>query len=394
MDQSEDVGVPTGEPTPGEKIPQRPSKKEQAKEAMHDAAKDQVKQGARKVIAQAAKAAARAVAQAAVSAATAVAGAIGWPFAIGCIIIFLIILLVAGGIASNALRGGYGKTIPNPAGTNDANLKQLLSYNQQISRGTYKKIDFLKNRDLEYVKSGMPDSRLMAALKYLADKHERLQIDHIISDYENMQTDPESSGSNTQIITNISAHKDGLAADLGEIDFVFRVFEENTECSSGTGGTTGDIVYYNDLNQELLRLKCQGDLTEISKANTTWQGKPATAIPISVRWQDDKPEDIAWLKNISDPADVTDPIEKQVYDQVYRPEARRKIHLVVGQLLQFPYDLNDTDKYRVTQLITFSKARDVTPFEDKLDKLYGANRPWNFGLFSMRESWAGIHIAY
>jgi hypothetical protein len=395
MDSEEipqDVGMP-GPPEPGEKVPQ-PKKglTDKAAEAGKDVANKAIKKGVKQLV----KTAARAVARAAASAVASAAAAIGWPWAVGCIIIFVIVVLIFGvGLGGNSLRGMYGRTIPHPAGTNDPNLKALLEYQQTQSRNNYHKVDFLKDRDIEYLKTGKPDYRLLAALKYIADLHERIRISHLISDYEDMDTNPESGAdTDPQIIQNISAHVDGEAADIDEIDFVFKVFEDTVVCDQVSAGTLTDIVYYNDLEAELFRLRCLTPKTAMLEANTTFKNRPAVAIPIEVRWQDKKPTGIKWLENVEDPGDVTDPIAKEVYQKVFQPEARRKVHLVMSELLQFPYDLNDTDKYRVTQLITFSKVRDVDPFEALLDRLYGANRPPNFGLFNMNEAWWNIHIGY
>lgn len=84
-----------------------------------------------------------------------------------------------------------------------------------------------------------------------------------------------------------------------------------------------------------------------------------------------------------------------VMERVYRPEARHKVHLVIKELLDMPFVLDDID-LRVTQLITYSYERDVRPFErdGTLDKVYGRNRSRNFGLFAMKEASDHLHIAY
>lgn len=84
-----------------------------------------------------------------------------------------------------------------------------------------------------------------------------------------------------------------------------------------------------------------------------------------------------------------------IMERVYRPEARRKVHLVLRELLDMPFTLDDIDM-RVTQLITFSHERDVQPFEANgtLDRVYGRGRSKNFGLFSMKEAFGHLHIGY
>jgi len=162
---------------------------------------------------------------------------------------------------------------------------------------------------------------------------------------------------------------------------------------------------------ELLRLRCEGIKMSIGgntgnvldsiglsnpinsvTPNSTFKGKEAEAVPIKVSWQDTKP-DVTHTDNSADESVTLDP---RVFYAVYRPQARIKVHQVISELLQMPYDLapKQLSEYRVTQLITFSEERDVVPFKDTLDKLYGAKRQPNAGLFSMPESWAQVHIGY
>jgi hypothetical protein len=77
----------------------------------------------------------------------------------------------------------------------------------------------------------------------------------------------------------------------------------------------------------------------------------------------------------------------------YIPKSQEEIHRVIEHLLQMPTKLKD-DNQKVVQLITYSQERDVDPFKDTLDKLYGKNRQPNYGLFAMPEAWDHIHISY
>lgn len=147
----------------------------------------------------------------------------------------------------------------------------------------------------------------------------------------------------------------------------------------GSGGTT-----------ELLRLMCEGTELTVSNPDTTIGAFPAQAIPIKVAWQDSKPG-VSHTDDIADEAGSVDP---RVYYSVYQPEARFKVHQLISQLLQMPYDLGSQSEYKVTQIITFSEERDVVPFKDILDKLYGKTRKPNYGLFSMPEAWGQVHIGY
>ena len=330
----------------------------------------------------------------AMAAVTAIAAAVPTPVLVGCLGTALLISLIVGGYGCWALRGHLGKTFPIQAGKDNPDLQKLENLSSQPSRVMgYNQVNVMTTRDQEYLQTGEIDERLIKALVYLSQKHQYLRISHIISAYENMKINPEAGSS--ALVQNISAHVDGLAADIDQIDFVYKVFQENKDCSVATGGLAGDVVFFNDLNEELLRLKCLGDLFSLAKTNTTWNGQPAEGIPIKILYQDPKPAN-KHAGNEPDPSLNLNPIDQQIYNKVYQPEARRKVHLVISELLQFPKTLENPAKYLVTQLITYSYERDVKPFEDDgtLAELYGANHPSNYGLFAMEESWQNIHIGY
>jgi predicted SAM-dependent methyltransferase len=125
--------------------------------------------------------------------------------------------------------------------------------------------------------------------------------------------------------------------------------------------------------------------------NTKYKDQQYTqAVPIEVKWQDDKPDD-KYVNGVKDDKSVLNAI---IYYSVYRPESQRKVHETIGQILDFPYKMENSNYYRPTQLITYSKDRDVSPFNELLNKLYGPDRPVTYGLFNMLESWGHIHIGY
>jgi len=304
----------------------------------------------------------------------------------------LLIFMIAGASIAYTIRGGYGKSVPGEAGPDSPNVTALLGLADKPTEVMgYSQVVFKTQEDRDYVASGEIDDRLLEALNYLASKHKMLRISHIISDYNQMNTDEAGTDTDPQIIQNISAHKDGLAADLDQIDFVYKVLDAKTQT----------VVFYNDINEELLRFDCKITPTACAVTpNTTYKDAlgtswPAEAIPIKILYQDTKPL-IQHAGNEPDPSLNPDPIEQLIYQKVYQPEARRKVNQAIGELLQFPYDKNDTDRYRITQLITYSQERDVDPFQEDgtLDKLYGMPRPKNFGLFSMLEAWQNIHLGY
>lgn len=387
---------PEGDEKGGEEGGEGEGGEDKDKDKKEGAAEKEAEKEAKKGIRALAKAAWQIISKAIMSALTWLTSTIGWPIIIGCGVIALIILAFSIVIGAHFYTiGPIGKSGPQPGGTGDPSIPALNDLNKQKTRADYFKLDYLTARDKEYIQTGKMDRRLGEVLVWLINKHERIRVSHIISEYEDMPVNNESgTESNSAVVNNISAHKDGLAADLDELDFVFKVFEDTDECDEASDGAMTDIVYYNDLEEELFRIECLTPKTAKTKANTTFKNNPAIAIPIQIRWQDKKPSNIKWLENVEDPGDTTDPTQKEIYQKVYQPEARRKVHLVIDELLKYPSEKGDPTKYRLVQLITFSFSRDVQPFSAVLDDLYGQNRSSNFGLFSMNEAWWNLHLAY
>jgi hypothetical protein len=77
----------------------------------------------------------------------------------------------------------------------------------------------------------------------------------------------------------------------------------------------------------------------------------------------------------------------------YKNISRDYIHKTDQELLAMSTELKDP-VMKPTQIITFSKDRDVTPFATEIDNLYGKNRQSNYGLFSMKEMQNRIHVGY
>jgi hypothetical protein len=78
----------------------------------------------------------------------------------------------------------------------------------------------------------------------------------------------------------------------------------------------------------------------------------------------------------------------------FKPTAQKNVNKVIGELLQFPTDSGNEFTNKVTQIITYSDERDIQPFGDILNNLYGVFRPANYGLFAMPEAYDHIHIAF
>ncbi|HLB95934.1 MAG TPA: hypothetical protein VJK26_03475, partial [Patescibacteria group bacterium] len=206
------------------KKPSAPKKAaEKGEEKLKDAGKKAVKKGARQIAINAA----RVVAAWIGSAISAAAAAVGWPVLVGCLVIFLIVMIIFGGLMCLSISGNFGKTLPIPAGKNDPNVQGLVAATKikassgGLGQKDIYKLSFSNQRDFEYLESGQIDKRLAAALYYLVQKHNHINISHIVSGYEDMKIDPESGAfHDIQITKNISAHKRGTAADIDEIDTV------------------------------------------------------------------------------------------------------------------------------------------------------------------------------
>lgn len=80
----------------------------------------------------------------------------------------------------------------------------------------------------------------------------------------------------------------------------------------------------------------------------------------------------------------------------YKDDARTNIHIAIEQLLRAPVNYNLENNLPI-QLITYNQERDVDPFAIKgglLDKAYGNAHSTVYGLFSMPETYAVLHIGF
>lgn len=136
-------------------------------------------------------------------------------------------------------------------------------------------------------------------------------------------------------------------------------------------------------NKVLMRMPCAGSKALVTPSDTKLGGNSAVIIPLQVKWQED-----------SGLSSVTNLYDKGAFFTVLQPETRRKVHELITQTLQFPYDMKNIFYFKPNQIITFSKTRDVDPFWNKLKALYEWPRGENIGLFSMPEALPHVHIAY
>jgi len=189
------------------------------KEGKEDKKKEgEAEKEAEKGIKALAKAAWQAISKVLMSALTSLASAVGLPVIIGCAVVALIILIILGVLAAHWMKTGpTGRTAPIAAGVDDPNVKKIIS----LMESGDKKLEIASDRDKEFIKSGKIDKRLAAALAYLADHHEHIRVSHIVSGYEDIKTNTESGRfHDIKYPNNISAHKQGQAADIDEIDYV------------------------------------------------------------------------------------------------------------------------------------------------------------------------------
>lgn len=149
------------------------------------------------------------------------AAAVGWPYLAGCLVIFLIIMLIFGGLMCEAINGYFGGTLPQPAGKDNQHVKNLIAASKQKAKGDTYKFELPNQQDRDFLESGQIDERLAAALDYLVQRHEHIRVSHIVSGYLDTNVNPESGAFHDEQITrNISAHRRGQAADIDEIDYV------------------------------------------------------------------------------------------------------------------------------------------------------------------------------
>lgn len=231
--------------------------KDKSKDKVKDVAKDKAKDAGKKAGEEVAKKGAKQIALNAARAvgtwlagiASSIAGAIGWPWLVGCLVVFLIILLIFGGLGCQAINGNFGGVLPESAGKDDPNVKKLIAASKEkapaidlgISLGEgignlsvpskYYKFELTNDRDKEFLESGKIDRRLAAALAYLVDRHDHIRVSHLVSGYEDTKINPESGKFfDSKVDNNISAHRRGQAADIEAIDMV----SKKCKCGSKT----------------------------------------------------------------------------------------------------------------------------------------------------------------
>ena len=264
-----------------------------------DGAKKEEEKGAKAL----AKAAWQAISKAVMSALTSIAGAVGWPVLIGCAVVALIILIILGVLAAHWIKTGpTGRTAPVAAGVNDPNVKKIVS----LIDVNDPKLEIANDRDKEFIKSGKIDKRLAAALAYLAERHEHIRVSHIVSGYEDINTNTESGRfHDIKYPNNISAHKQGQAADIDEIDYV----KDKCNCGSKipvkvAWQTIGESPFAESPPDVLNQIKSPDDFanTEIKKALEKFGVKGLDQKDLVAKMKASQT-----LSKIDSPYDLTDP---------------------------------------------------------------------------------------
>ena len=223
------------------------------------------------------------------------------------VILLIIIVIIAIGIIGQYTQGGAGQSLKNPYNPNNADHQKVLADLEKMSKqgdpvlGT-KKLE-IPNKEMDFLKNGVknsdgteirPDIRMMQALDYLAKKHDHIKVSHIIYPYISMPipTIESKSTANKTIIANISAHKDGKAVDISEIDYIYT---QCTGCCNHRCSTNIKNDYWKpDPSKKCAQLCSDGC---VGKGGPVCAGNPAQcngltttcskAIPIQVSWQDD-----------------------------------------------------------------------------------------------------------
>lgn len=251
----------------------------------------------------------------------------------GCLGISLIIMALFSGSALEAIEGGGGKSATIETGANSNEIKELLKAiknpakegsllggagsgsgitSKEGSTGSvtyqgkngfsikgYTNLKFTE-RDLEFINNILAkgkdprrgatfDKRLIQALVYLANKHNYIYVSNVVSVYEDMPIDRENT-SNPNVIKNISAHVNGQAVDIREIDFVYKAMNP-LSCGAFMEPTTPqrDLLWFNDRHQLLLTQRCMTSITSPTRGGPIINGLPTSPIPIQIAWQDDQP---------------------------------------------------------------------------------------------------------
>ncbi len=196
-------------------------------------------------------------------------------------------LAVLGDSLGGAIGGLGGET---PGTLSSRSGSPILGYKRL--RFTKRDLQFLNNiktKGVDSVKGSRLDARVLFSLIYLANRHSSLMVGNIVSVYEDMPIDKENSA-DPQILKNISAHVTGQAADLTEIDFVFKGVDMASSCSKTPEDPTRDIVWFNDQKKELYRQKCLGNVAQGFAGGPIINNVMTTAIPIKIIWQDEAPK--------------------------------------------------------------------------------------------------------
>jgi hypothetical protein len=269
-------------------------------------------EGAKKVAATGARAVAsnaiRAVGSAALKAIGVVSGIEILPYIVGAIVIIIgigIIIMIVIWILW-LMNGGAGQSIylsagdPN-TGANKAiysEMKTLIDEGKIIAPDKSPNATDPSEKDFllgakNPVGGGYIDIRLLKSLTYLGEQHEMIHVSHILYPYVYMPigTIETKNTKDQQFQKSISAHKDGKAADIDQIDYIYK---QSTGCADKSCSKNNVIYYYNNDALKVCQPVCtdlgQGNKGQVCATNVAMCTDSKTCtdkIPIQVSWQDD-----------------------------------------------------------------------------------------------------------
>lgn len=156
-----------------------------------------------------------------------------------CLILILLIIIwvPAGGVALSYMDGGLtGGTPKVETDLNNPEHQQTIKSISDLtneSGACGKRLEFGDPKDIELIKSGEIDYRVLVAIKTLAQENTHLKISHVAHLLSSIPANTIETHSNIEesYLDNVSAHKDGMAFDIVEIGCVY----EKCACSDKCG---------------------------------------------------------------------------------------------------------------------------------------------------------------
>lgn len=158
----------------------------------------------------------------------------------GGVLVFLILIgLIFGGIFTctgltfvAGQTGGTAKiTTDLSSPEHQQTIKNIENYTKK-NGDCGKRLEFADPKDLELIKQGQVDYRVLVAIEMLAKNNDHIRISHVMHLMSVVPTNTIETHSDidNEYVDNISAHKDGMAFDVVEINCVYEKCVCNQEC--------------------------------------------------------------------------------------------------------------------------------------------------------------------